>query len=352
MALRMQIAGIGCISSQGEGVDSLVGLAKKNSPLPERAFRQATLKDTVFYQGNLPEKTAACAFRLSLASCRMAVRDSGVTSGNIALVIATGAGDTVNIEKGSSTGTTAYQLAEQVGRALEITGMFCQVSNACSSAGYALAMADSLLDGHDAVVLCGVEAKSIASQMAFKSMLVLDPVSCRPFAEDRAGTVLGAGAAALVLTKNADRPSYAEILGMALTSDAYHPTSPEPTGRYFEQCVLGALDQAALQPDDIDLFLPHATGTRLNDEIEQNILKNIFNGNFNPESTVLLKKYLGHTGGASAAFAYVYAALHLGQKRYPLDGTPHRFTLINCTGFGGSNCSVVLGTVDPGRAVK
>lgn len=350
MTPNIHITGIGCVSSLGEGVDTFIRMVEKSPLSPEKAFSQAAIEDTVFYQGRLSEKTAVSAFELSLVSCQMALRDSNMTSGSIGLVVATGAGDTKNIENGSPAHDTAYRLAEQVGRALGITGMFCQVSNACSSAGYALTTAESLLEnGHDAVLLCGVEAKSITSQATFKSLLVLDPVSCRPFEDDRKGTVLGAGAAALVLTKDVHGPGYAEILGLALNSDACHITSPEPTGRYLEQCITEALHQAGLLPGDIDLFVPHATGTRLNDEIEQMILKKMFKRNFTPESTGLLKKHLGHTGGGSAAFSYVYAASRLGRKRYHGDGGRRRFSLVNCTGFGGGNSSVIFGATDPDR---
>jgi 3-oxoacyl-[acyl-carrier-protein] synthase II len=342
----MQIVGMGLVSSIGCELRQLADLHALEAPEPGRTFRLPGLDDTPFYQGDLCDSVALSAYKLAIKSCRDALRDSGMHSKNVALIVATGAGDTEFMERGVTSCNTPYELAERVATTLALNGVYVTVSNACSSASYALALADDLLaEGHDAVLLCGVEAKSITTQATFKSLLVLDPVSCRPFADNRNGTVLGCGAAALVLIDNDNNQGsqcYAKVRGVSTNCDAYHITSPEPSGMHLQSCIENVLIRAGVEPQQIDIFVPHATGTKLNDEIEKKILKKLFEKKFHEKSTLLVKQYVGHIGGGSAAFSFLIAALKLWNGTPGNDYFEQRFALVNSTAFGGVNSCVIL----------
>ncbi len=348
------ITGLGCISSIGEDVLSFATLENTVLPQPSLAFKQDALADTQFYQGELTDEMAGSAYKLALHACRSALADhrqkNNDFTSNIAVIIATGAGDTEQLERLVEANEIAYDIAERISCQLELTGVFVTVSNACSSAVYAMEMVSHLLaSNHDAVLLCGVEAKSTTSQATFKALMVLDPQSCRPFSKDRKGTVLGCGAAALVLTNKravATSNAYATVLSTALNGDAHHPTSPEPSGFYMKQCMDNAIKSAEITPNDIDLFIPHATGTQLNDAIEQRLLAELSTQSYCQENTLLLKKYIGHTGGASAAFSYLIAALILKQSSGLMGQTKRNVALVNATAFGGNNSSSVLAAIN------
>lgn len=340
--MAMYVTGIGCIGSLGEGVQSLAAMDSSVVPTPGTMFTESQLVDTQFYQGDLSNDIAASSYMMALKACQEALNDSAVESNNIALVVATGAGDTDTIESDSNSSDSPYDVTSKLMTALGIGGVYATVSNACSSAGYALSVCEDLLEeGHAAVLLCGVEAKSITTQSAFKLLLVLDPISCRPFSEDRKGTVLGCGAAALLLVGSAlnQKKIYASILGNALSCDAFHLTAPEPNGTEMRRTIQEALDKSSLSPADVKMFIPHATGTALNDKIEKDILKSVFFDTYSVGSIYLIKQYIGHTGGASAAFSYVVASMIL--YRFSKNGKNIN-ALINCTAFGGNNSSALF----------
>ena len=346
----MRIIGLGAVSSLGHDVSSLADLQRLEAPEPDRPFQLTQLNETPFYQGGIEDNLAVSSFELALRACRDALHDSGLRSKNIALLLATGAGDTEALERGDCDHNTPYELAERIASELSLEGVYATVSNACSSASYALALADDLFDeGHDAVLLCGVEGKSVTTQATFKSLLVLDQTSCRPFEEDRNGTVLGCGAAALILSNTKSDESaecYARVCSVSTSCDAYHATSPEPSGAQMQRCIDEVLCRAGIKSQQVTLFVPHATGTILNDEIEQQLLKETFPDTFSKESTLLVKKYLGHTGGGSAAFSLLVAALTLRCSEFDSDCSKHDYALINSTAFGGNNSCTLLEAVN------
>jgi 3-oxoacyl-[acyl-carrier-protein] synthase II len=137
--------------------------------------------------------------------------------------------------------------------------------------------------------------------------------------------------------------TYGFVRGIATSCDAYHPTSPDPQAVQIHRCVKESLFNAKLNPNDVDIFIPHATGTKLNDEIEMKLLYKLFPKNFSMDSTILLKKYIGHTGGASAAFSLLVAALELSCSYIlALGDFKKRSALVNCTAFGGHNSTIIL----------
>ncbi|MCG7536697.1 beta-ketoacyl synthase N-terminal-like domain-containing protein [Pseudoalteromonas sp. OOF1S-7] len=335
----MHIVGLGAVSALGHGIDTLRELYNLAPMLPGKFAQEGALSDTVFYQGLLTEEQARSAWYLANEAITEALGKTKAEFNNIALIIATGAGDTKALEITKCAQYERYNLAQKLATEHGLKGLYLTVSNACSSSGYALPIAQKLLaQGHDAVVVCGVEAKSDSSQMAFKAMMALDDHSCRPFQASRNGTVLGAGAAALVLTHHTHVKHYAYIQKTTLNCDGYHVTAPNPEGKTLAKCLDHLMTEYTVSPCDVGLFLPHATGTQLNDGIEHALLKRVFPDTFTPDKTVCLKQWIGHTGGASAAFSYLSAALHLSGRFQVAKTNLARCALVNSTAFGGHNC--------------
>lgn len=340
------ITGLGAISAIGSGTDTLG--QDRAVPTPRGAFLQPEIAETPFFQGNLPEEVSRAAFELALSACRQALADADVDPrrDNIALVLATGAGDTLATECNGEPKVRPYDLALRLALRLGLRGVFLTVSTGCSASSYGVAIARDLINsGCDHVLLCGVEAKSDASQYTFKSLMVLDADGCFPFAEDRKGTVLGAGAAALLFSERprATRQPYARLSAVSLTCDGFHDTAPDPEGRALRASMEAALAEAAHTSHDIEVFVPHATGTRLNDDIEQTLLSALFGERASPERMILLKGDIGHTCGASSAFSMVAGACMLRDKRA-------KAVLIGATSFGGNNASVILCNVGTPKA--
>jgi 3-oxoacyl-[acyl-carrier-protein] synthase II len=194
------------------------------------------------------------------------------------------------------------------------------------------------------------------------------PRACRPFDLARDGTVLGEGAGALVLEteKHALRrgaPVLAEVLGYGFAEDGYHMTAPDPSGDGAARAMALALKDAGVKPGDIDLIVPHGTGTPLNDVAETRAIHAVFGEHAWQILVSSNKGSIGHTLGAAGAISTVVAVRAILEGLVPptanletpdpacdLDYVPHQarpaqvgMALVNAIGFGGQNASLVVG---------
>jgi 3-oxoacyl-[acyl-carrier-protein] synthase II len=192
--------------------------------------------------------------------------------------------------------------------------------------------------------------------------------ACAPFDKGRDGTVIGEGAAIMLLEtlEHADRrdaPILAEVVGYGLTCDAYHLVAPDPTGEMAARAMRQALDSAGMTPDEISWVIAHGTGTPLNDVGETKAIK-LALGEAAARKTPItsIKGALGHMLGAAGAISAVAAvqAINTGllaptiNYRTPdpecdLDYVPNvarsatvDAVLTNAFGFGGQNGCLVL----------
>lgn len=238
------------------------------------------------------------------------------------------------------------------------------ISNACSAAGYALALGQDLLElgEADAVIVAGADSMT-ESMLAMIGRFDEKPTDrVRPFDTGRAGVLLGEGAAAVVLVREgaAARP-LARLLGCGLSCDARYETAPDLAG--VCRAMNDALDRAGRRPADVDLVLAHGTGTRLNDPTEAAALREVFAGQRPGPLVTAVKGAVGHTSGASALTS-VTLGLHSLQGGIappivglsePLEegaglrlviGAPQRSRLrlmqVNAFGFGGVNAVAML----------
>jgi 3-oxoacyl-[acyl-carrier-protein] synthase II len=251
---------------------------------------------------------------------------------------------------------------------------------ACASGHYSMIEAYHFLRRGEADVFVAGGSEAALSMLTMSAFGRMGPLSsryddpehaCRPFSVDRDGFVAAEGAAAVVLeTEEHARARgahiYAEILGGRLTGDAYHITAPDPEGDGAARALAGALKNAGLQPEDIDLVFAHGTGTALNDAGEAKALKRVFGEQVYNMKVTSIKSMIGHALGAAGAQSAVAAVMALrtgimpptinytpdpeidlpvvGNVAQPVPGA--RRAIVNAFGFGGQNVVAIFGKVD------
>jgi 3-oxoacyl-[acyl-carrier-protein] synthase II len=189
----------------------------------------------------------------------------------------------------------------------------------------------------------------------------------RPFDRERDGFVMGEGAGLVVLEERERALArgariYAEVVGYGATADAYHMTSPDPTGKPMARAMEQALRQACLAPDQIDYINAHGTSTLLNDKYETQSIKLAFGEHAFRIPINSTKSMVGHLIGAAGSVeliatalsirdAYVHPTINLDNPDPDCDldyvpnvGRSHAITyaMSNSLAFGGHNASLIL----------
>jgi 3-oxoacyl-[acyl-carrier-protein] synthase II len=195
------------------------------------------------------------------------------------------------------------------------------------------------------------------------------PLACKPFDLERDGFVMGEGAAALILEEyeHARRRGariYAEVLGYSLNNEAYHMTTPLPSGEAVVACMQAALADAQVPLETVDYINAHASSTQLNDANECQAIKAVFGPHAARLTVSGTKAYTAHPLGATGAIETALCALALHESFIPptlhhrtsdpacdLDVVPNigraqplRVAMNNAFGFGGINSVLVLGS--------
>ena len=256
----------------------------------------------------------------------------------------------------------------------KLTGSNYVVVSACNSAANAMGTAFRMIrDGYAEKVLCG-GADGFFDPFFFgvwNNIGVLsrieDPAkACRPFAEDRKGTVLGEGAGALVLesldgAKSRGASIRGEILGYGESSDASHITRPSVKGQV--KAIQMALDDAGLRPGQIALINAHGTATHSNDATESQSVRSALGSATDRIPVIANKSYFGHVLGASGILETITTILSLeqgmappnlnlenpdpacnlnlvGSEPVPINRGP---AMKNSFGFGGANGVLIVG---------
>lgn len=199
--------------------------------------------------------------------------------------------------------------------------------SACASAANAMIDALNYIRlGHcDVIVTGGSEAAvTMAGMGGFNAMHALSTrndspeTASRPFDATRDGFVLGEGAGALILeeyehAKARGAKIYAEVLGGGLSSDAYHMTAPHPEGIGVVKVMENCLQNAGLNPEDVDAINTHGTSTPLGDVAELKAISKVFGDhapNININSTKSMTGHLLGAAGAIEAIASILAMEH------------------------------------------
>ena len=338
---------------------------------------------------------------LGLAAAREAFADAGLDPENLSLEerqrigveIGTGGGGLPFVEDhyaiwyngGSHSKASVYiipaathgTLSSELSMAFGLRGLSHVISTGCTSSTDAIGYAAQhiALQRQDVMIAGGIDAPLAPGILAgFNLLTVLttdwndEPArASRPFTQSRSGMVLGEGAWIYVLesydkAKARGANIYAEIIGYGSTCDAYHRVRLQEGGEEPARAMALAMEDAAVNPSDIDYVNLHGTSTVLNDRIETNALKLALNCNSQRIPMSATKSQIGHPQGASGAagLGATLCAMTTGvipptinlddpDPNCDLDYIPLkareadvRTALCNCIGFGSKNSALVV----------
>ena len=407
-ARRVVVTGIGCVTPIGTAVDGLWrGLQARRSavrtisrfdPTPFRSRIAAEIPD-FRPQDFLDARRARRYDRFS----QLAVVAAGLALADAELVLEREDRERVGAMMGSALGGVAYA-EQQAGvyaseglrgldptLALSVFGgaSSCNIAiefglsgpnstNAMSCASGTIAVGDAfhaIRDGRAEVMLAG-GAEAPLAPLCFGAFAIIRAMSTRndepgaasrPFDAGRDGFVMGEGAAVLVLEERGralarGAPVVAEVLGAAVTNDAFHMTVPRPDGSQAARCLTLAMADAHVRPGDVDHVNAHGSSTPLNDKTETLAFKSAFGAHASRLAVSGTKGYYGHPLGASGAIEAAVTALALAREWLPPtlnltvrdpdcdldyvagDGAPRQaeVAVSNSFGFGGINAAIVM----------
>ncbi|MEM7798050.1 MAG: beta-ketoacyl-ACP synthase II [Chloroflexota bacterium] len=365
------------IAAEVKGFDPIPLMGKRDARRTDRATQLAwaaadeALTDANFEQ--IPEEVRASA---------------GVILGTgIGGIHATETNDKILREKGPSRLSPHFipmmladSIPARISLAYTLRGPNMAIATACASSTNAIGEAAQMIKyrGYDLMVTGGSEATITPLIIAgFNVMGAMstwnhDPQrASRPFDLERNGFVPGEGAAILVLeelehAKARGAHIYAEIAGYGTSADAYHVTAPQEDGEGAIRSMNLALEQAGLQPQEIDYMNAHGTSTQLNDRMETNAIKRLLGEDAYNLSISSTKSMHGHLLGATGALEMVISISAMNANIVPpttnyttpdpdldLDYTVNgakpktiNTFMSNSFGFGGHNATLIARTVD------
>ena len=268
------------------------------------------------------------------------------------------------------------EAASHISIEFNIKGPVYTVSTACVSGVDAIGLGLSLIqnDTIDVAIVGGAEAP--IAPMTFGAFCNVGALTnannnpekaCKPFDIERDGFIMSEGGGYLIIEEigHASRrnaPIYAELLGYGATSDAYHMTRSNPNGDDAAQAIIIALEAAHLDSRSIEYINAHGSATPLNDTMETNIIKKVFNDYAYKLPISSNKSMTGHSLGAAGAIEVIASVLTMHHKFIPptinymhpdpacdLDYVPNqginkhvRTILSNSFAFGARNAAIVL----------
>ncbi|MGH7849332.1 MAG: beta-ketoacyl-ACP synthase II [Thermodesulfobacteriota bacterium] len=253
-------------------------------------------------------------------------------------------------------------------------GPNCCTTTACAASAHAIGYAAVAIRNGEADVMFagGTEAPIIPLTFGgFNAMRALSTRNdaperaSRPFDKERDGFIIGEGSGMLILeelefARKRGARIYAEIVGYGMSSDASHITAPSLDGP--SRCMLAALKQGGINPDEIEYINAHGTSTQLNDSNETNAIKKVFGQRAYKIPVSSTKSMTGHLLGAAGAVEAAFTVLALDRGILPptinyefpdpecdLDYVPNearkvdiKTALSNSFGFGGTNASLIF----------
>lgn len=264
----------------------------------------------------------------------------------------------------------------QISIYLGAKGPNSSVVTACATGNHSIGEAFKIIQRGDADAMIAGGAESTITPMAISGFNAMKALSTRndepekasrPFERNRDGFVIAEGAGILILEElhhalKRDAPIYAEIVGYACNSDAYHIAAPSPNGEGAARCMELALKDAGVAYDEIDYINAHGTSTPLNDLSETIAVKTVFKEHAKKLMVSSTKSMTGHLLGAAGGVEAVFTVLTIKEKIVPptinyevpdpecdLDYVPNvarkanvRLAMSNSFGFGGTNATLVF----------
>lgn len=376
-------------------VDGVSGVARITAYDPEPEEVQIAAEIKGFEPRDFMDFKAARRMsrfsQLAVAAARQAIDASGIQIGednrdDVAVVVNTGGGgigdvavgERVFLEQGGkrvspfmvpmlSPSMAACQISIQNGtRGPVVTSVA-----ACASGVQAFIEAQRLVERGDADIVIAGGTESAILPVAFAALANMGALSkrndepekaSRPFDAGRDGFVFGEAAGVVVVeaaehAEGRGAPILAEIVGGALTGDAFHISAPEPSGSGAALAMQRALRDAGLQPEQVDYVVAHGTSTPLNDATETKAIRLAFGAHADRLAVSSNKSMVGHTLGAAGALSALAAIGAIRDGILPptinyetpdpdcdLDYVPNtarrapvEVAIVNGFGFGGQN---------------
>ena len=277
-------------------------------------------------------------------------------------------------------GSIVNMISGQVSIKYGMSGFNLALVSACATSTHCIGLGARLIGSGDVdVVLAGgadyaTTPLGIGGFCAARALSTRndDPAAAsRPWDRDRDGFVLSDGAGCLVLedydhAKKRSAPIYAELIGSAMMSDAYHITAPTEDGSGADLCMRMALEDASINLTDVDYINAHGTSTPLGDLAETLAIKLTFGDHAKHLAISSTKSTTGHTLGAAGAVEAIFTVMAIKEQTIPptinlenqdpacdLDYTANtarelnlKVALSNSFGFGGTNGTVIFKRFD------
>lgn len=331
-----------------------------------------------------------------VAASMMAIQDAGITvddsnAERIGALIGSGIGGLLGIEEQTIKyheggprkvspfyvpSTIINMLPGQVSLLTGIKGPNFSAVSACATANHSIGMAMRMIQYGDADVMVaggaerGSSPTSVAGFCSMKAMSTRndDPThASRPWDKDRDGFVLGDGAGILILeeyerAKARGARIYCELAGFGASSDAFHMTAPSENGEGPARCMVAAMKDAGINPEDIGYLNAHGTSTPLGDLAETLAIKRALGDHAYKTMVSSTKSMTGHLLGAAGGVEAIFSVLALHHGIIPptinleeagegcdLDYVPNTarqvqvdVAMSNGFGFGGTNGTLVF----------
>lgn len=279
------------------------------------------------------------------------------------------------VDSGDLSRIPLHALTEDLARLLRVEGLHLTVSNACVSGVNCVGTAlDLLRDGEFSRALCiGVDSFHEFTFTGFASLWALSDELLQAFDRGRKGTLLGEGAAAVLLeTDEAARGRgavpLAEVLGYGMAADAVHVTAPDREGGGAARAMIAALADGSLTADAVDVINANATGSGYGDASEAAALHRVFGARAASIPISSVKPVTGHSLGAAGLLETIASVLSLRRREIPPNagtievdpacdvdavlGVPRPFEgdvlLSHGSGFGGANATLLFRRVEGG----
>lgn len=411
MSRRVVITGIGLITPLGVGTETswqrLVagesGIGRINRFDAEAARMTCTIAgevpdfDVNTFINRKDARKMDTFIQYGVAAAQMALTHSGLTineenAERVGIVIGSGIGGLTMIErtmrayeKGGARKISPFFIPQTIINMISgwvsvysgAKGPNLATVSACATGTHAIGDAFEIIARGDADAMIAGGAEACVSELgvggfcASKALSTRndDPqAASRPWDVDRDGFIMGEGSGVMVLeslesAQKRGADIVAEVIGYGMSGDAYHMTSPSPSGEGGARCMFMALKRAGIRPDEVDYINAHGTSTPAGDLAESQGIQSVFGDHAKQGLMVSSSKSMtGHLLGAAGGIEAAFTALALQHGIVPptinldqqdplctLDFVPHearqeriQIAASNSFGFGGTNATVVL----------
>lgn len=351
--MTIAITGLGAVTCCGNSINELWhNIINGNSGiLPISAFQPKVIKSKKIgevrnfelnscFDNRWKQKTDR-HIHFALNAAKEAIDQSGLSFSNIEhrthTIIGTTAGcydfiikNQIRIDSGRPSlptfipGHINNMMSAYINMHYGIHGAGLGIAGACAAGSQALSIGAMMIETGQADVVIAGASDSWLSEVVisgFESLgaISFDDILPRPFDVNRSGFAISEGAGVIILenyehAKKRNANILAKLVSYGISSDAYHPTSPDPAGKAFNKMTLDALKKAKLNYDQIDYINAHATATKIGDIVESKNLQAIFGNSPYVSST---KSMTGHSIGSTSVIEAIICVMALNQAIIP-----------------------------------